>query len=208
MNNQHNASALKVFALAIAIITWFAVAFQFYLATGTVANYFSFFTIQNNLLVAISTTCIALFANTTLGKFFNKPEVLSGIALYIMVVALVYNTVLRGLVTLDSWGLLADTLLHVINPILFIIFWWLKRKHKVLNYKLSFIWLMYPFAYLLYTLLRGSMVNWYPYPFINAANLSWEQILLNVFMMLLVFLLGGLGLIAFTRVGQNKKPTN
>ncbi len=208
MSNINNAPALKIFAFVIALVTWFAILFQFYLSTGTVANYFSFFTIQNNLLVAISTTCIAFCGNSAAGKFFNKPEVLSGIALYIFVVALVYNTVLRGLVPLENWGLLADTLLHVINPILFIIFWWMKRKHKVLNYKLAVIWLIYPLTYLVYTLVRGNMVKWYPYPFINAANLGWDKILQNIFVMLMVFLLGGLVLIALTRAGQNKKRTN
>lgn len=208
MIKNYAAPTYKPFALFIALVTWFAIVLQFFLSTGTVSNYFSFFTVQNNLLVAISTTSIALFSNTAAGKFFNRAEVLSGIALYIFVVALVYNTVLRGLVPLQKWGLVADTLLHVINPILFIIFWWLKRKHKVLSYKLAFTWLIYPFAYLLYTLVRGSVVNWYPYPFINAANLGWEKILLNVFVMLLVFLLAGLGLIALTRAGQNKEVTN
>lgn len=205
MTGINSTKNFKGFALLIAMLTWFTIVLQFVLSTGTVANYFSFFTIQNNLLVAISTTCIALCANTGAGKFFNKQEVLSGIALYIFVVALVYNTVLRGLVPLDNWGLLADTLLHVINPFLFIILWWLKRKHKVLNYKLAVIWLVYPLAYLVYTLVRGSMVNWYPYPFINAANLGYDKIIQNVFIMLLVFLLGGWVLIALTRVGQNKK---
>ena len=119
--------------------------------------------------------------------------------------ALVYNTVLRGLYPLSGWNLVADTLLHVINPILFLIFWWLKRKHKVLHYKLAFIWLLYPFAYLVYTLVRGSLVKWYPYPFINAAELGYDKILQNVFMMLLVFLLAGLGLVALTRAGQTKE---
>lgn len=205
MTGINSTKNFKGFALVIAVVTWFTVVLQYVLSTGSAVNYFSYFTIQNNLLVAISTTCIALCANTGVGKFFNKQEVLSGIALYIFVVALVYNTVLRGLVPLDNWGLLADTLLHVINPVLFIILWWLKRKHKVLNYKLAVIWLVYPLAYLVYTLVRGSMVNWYPYPFINAANLGWDKIIQNVFIMLLVFLLGGLVLIALTRVGQNKK---
>ena len=196
--------AFKNFALIIAFVTWFAILLQFFLSTGTISNYFSFFTIQNNLLVAISTTCIALFSKTAAGKFFNKPEVLSAIALYIFVVALVYNTVLRGLNQLIGWGILTDTLLHVINPILFLIFWWLKRKHKFLNYKLAFIWLLYPFAYLTYTLIRGNIVKWYPYPFINAGELGYDKILQNVFMMLLVFLLTGLGLIALTRAGQSK----
>ena len=194
----------KFFALVIAIITWFAILLQYFLSTGTASNYFSFFTIQNNLLVAISTSCIAMFCNTAAGKFFNKPEVLSAIALYIFVVALVYNTVLRGLYPLSSWNLVADTLLHVINPILFLIFWWLKRKHKVLHFRLAFIWLVYPFAYLVYTLIRGSLIKWYPYPFINAGELGYGIILQNVFMMLMVFLLAGLGLIALTRAGQSK----
>ena len=204
MNQNATAPAFKNFALLIALITWFTIVLQFVLSTGTAANFFSFFTIQNNLLVAISTTCIALLGNTPAGKFFNKPEVLSAIALYIFVVALVYNTVLRGISPLIGWGILTDTLLHVINPILFLIFWWLKRKHKVLHYKWAFVWLLYPFAYLAYTLIRGSLVSWYPYPFINAANLGYDKILQNVFMMLLVFLLGGLGLIALTRAGQSK----
>jgi len=42
-------------------------------------------------------------------SYHKKASVLTAIALYIFIVALVYNTVLRGLFPLDGWNFFVDT---------------------------------------------------------------------------------------------------
>jgi len=77
---------------AIAVVTWFALALQFYLmviqsqAQGAarvrlMANYFSFFTILTNLLVAVGLTLSLATPHSRLGRLFSRPVATSGTAL-------------------------------------------------------------------------------------------------------------------------------
>ena len=113
----------KIFMTVTAVLAWFALILQFYLKTGSAANFFSFFTVECNLLIAISLTILLFAPSSSIGKFFSTVSVQSAIALYIFIVSLVYNTVLRGLVPLSGWGSIVDNLLHVLVPILYIIYW-------------------------------------------------------------------------------------
>src|SRR5689334_5253439 len=94
----------KIWIVSIAILAWFALALQLWLMlTGpargtfstlaTLSNFFSYFTILSNLLVAFSSTVTSLFPLSKPGIFFSKITVRSAIALYIFIVALVYNLV-------------------------------------------------------------------------------------------------------------------
>ena len=189
----------KIYAFLIALVAWFSIGLQFYLSTGTAANFFSYFTVQTNLLIAICMSFVVLAPASGLGKFFNKLSVQTAIALYIFIVALVYNTVLRGLVPLAGWNLFVDTLLHVVNPILYLLYWWLFRSKGNLEYKNGLYWVVFPLLYLAYSLIRGSVVGWYPYPFLNAADHGYAKVSINVAVMIAVFFVAGLILIAITR---------
>jgi len=76
-----------------------------------------FFTIQCNLLIAISLTCTALAPHAAPGIFFSKLSVQTAIALYIFIVELVYNLVLRRLHDWQGLQWVVDNLLHVIVPV-------------------------------------------------------------------------------------------
>ncbi len=183
----------------IAVNAWTAIIFQAYLTTGSMGNLFSYFTILTNLLIAISVTAILLLPQTFVGAFFKGPAVLSAIALYIFIVALVYNTVLRGIVTLNGWNLFVDTLLHVIVPIFFIAYWFIWVAKGTLQFKQGLSWLFFPFAYLIYSLTRGAFYGWYPYPFLNVLTFGYPKVLLNAVVLIMVFMLSGLALIALDK---------
>ena len=198
-NAQIKATYKTLLEVIIAITAWGAVIFQAYLNKGTIGNLFSYFTILTNLLVAISVTFILVLPHTAIGAFFKKPTVLSAIALYIFIVALVYNTVLRGIVTLNGWDFFVDTLLHVVVPILFITYWFLCVAKGKLQFKQGLSWLVFPFAYLIYSLLRGAVYGWYPYPFLNVLKFGYPKVLLNAVVLIVVFLLSSLALIALDK---------
>ena len=189
----------RIFAAIIALLAWATLILQYFLKTGSSINFFSFFTIQSNILVALVTSSAILTPHSAPAKLLSGTSIRTAVALYIMVVSLVYNTVLRGLVPLAGLGLLADTMLHVIIPILYLIYWILATRFKTLSYHKGLAWLIFPFAYLIYSLIRGAMVGWYPYPFLNAGQLGYEKVMLNVVGMILVFPFAGLLLIAGLR---------
>jgi hypothetical protein len=38
-------------------------------------------------------------------------------------------------------------------------------------------WLVYPLAWFVYTLARGAIVDWYPYPFVDVSELGYQAVL-------------------------------
>ena len=202
---QKNSSTRLLFSGMIAFIAWFAVLLQLWVATGSISNFLSYFTIQCNLLIAISLTITLLWTNAKAGIFFRSLGFQTAATLYIFIVALVYNTVLRGLVPLSGSLLVADTLLHVVVPILYVLYWFICRDAGSLEYRIVMYWAIFPFVYLLYSLLRGNMVHWYPYPFLNVDRFGLGKVMLNSLVVTAGFLLGGLLLVAATRLGKKDK---
>ena len=183
----------------VATSAWAAVILQFVYNKGTIFNFFSYFTILTNLLVAASLTCVLLIPNTKFGRLFSLLTAQTGVALYIAIVAIVANTLLVGLVDLSGIEWVLDKMLHVVNPILYLVFWWFFRTKGTLHLHDGIYWLVYPVLYLVYTMIRGAVLHWYPYPFLNADKLGYGRVSLNIGVMLLVFLAAGLLLVYFTR---------
>ena len=205
-NEPENNLIKKIFEIVIAVTAWTAILFQAYLTTGSMANLFSYFTILTNLLVAVCSSILLLNIQNKIGSFFRRPSVQTAITLYIFIVALVYNTVLRGIVSLNGWNLFVDTLLHVVVPILFIVYWFMYVPKGVLQWKQGISWIYFPMAYLVYSLIRGAVFGWYPYPFLNVVTFGYPKVILNVIIMIAVFFLAGLALIMLNRrLGNRKK---
>ena len=40
---------------------------------------------------------------------------------------------------------------------------------------------LYPLCWLVFTLIRGAVISWYPYPFINVTQLGYGRTILNCF---------------------------
>ena len=197
--STNNSNSKNTYALALACITWASIAMQYYLGTGSAINFFSFFTIQCNLLIAISLSFAALSPQSKTGKFFSSLSVQSAIAIYIFIVCLVYNFILRGLFVLTGWHWFVDNMLHVVIPVLYILYWLFYRTSGTLQWRDGFYWTLYPLAYLVYSLVRGSIVQWNPYPFLHAGNLGYSTVMMNILLVIVVFLVAGLGVIYSTR---------
>lgn len=197
----------KICMILIALIAWFALVLQISLSirsmpvTGfslfkTVVNFFSYFTILSNLLVAL-TLSLSLLRPVS---FFSGIQVQTAIAVYIFIVGLIYNLVLRNIWNPTGWQLVADNLLHVVVPVLYLAYWIIFTSKKMLHPKNITGWLIFPFLYLAYSLIRGAIANWYPYPFVNAAELGYEKVALNSFFVVMAFLVVGLALIGVNQL--------
>lgn len=169
-----------------------------------VTNFFSYFTILSNLLVAVSSTLSLIFPRNPAGIFFSRTSVRTAIAVYIFIVGLVYNLVLRQIWSPTGLQLLADNLLHVGVPVAYLLFWFAAGQEERLSWKQMPPWLIFPAVYLVYSLIRGAMTGWYPYPFLNAARLGYAKVAFNALGVLLAILITGTGLIALNRVLQKK----
>ena len=126
-------AAERVTAAVIACIAWFALGLQLYLMIATapaggptalvrVVNYFSFFTILTNLLVAVVLTISLVTAETAWGRFFASAAARAGTAVYIGIVGATYSLLLRQLWNPQGAGKLADVLLHDAVPLFYVVY--------------------------------------------------------------------------------------
>lgn len=151
-------------------------------------KFFSYFTILTNLLVALYFTASLFFSNTRTGIFSRKYARVTALTVYILVVGLIYNLLLRQIWTFTGWGLISNELLHTITPLYFLGYWFFVVKKSTLNYKTAFYWTIYPLAYMAYSLLRGSVVDSYPYPFIDVNLLGYSRVFINSIGIAVLFL--------------------
>ena len=79
----------------------------------------------------------------------------------------VHFFLLRPILDLDGADLLADKLLHVVVPLLAVIGWLLFGPRGQATRDVLVPFLVLPIGWLVYTLIRGEFVEWYPYPFID-----------------------------------------
>lgn len=194
-NNLKHSKAKLIFGGSLALFGWFCIIFQFCIATETFANVISYFTILCNLLITVSLTLSLFFPETKPGIFFSRLTVQTAIALYIFIVFIVYNTVLRGLLVLSGWSLFLDNMLHVVIPILYLFYWSIFLEKKKMQWKSGWYWMIFPSLYLIYSLIRGAAISWYPYPFLNAHKFGYEKVFSNILLMMLVFFISGFVLI-------------
>ncbi|MEU4388993.1 Pr6Pr family membrane protein [Promicromonospora sp. NPDC023805] len=150
-----------------------------------IVRLFSYFTIESNLLIGGVSLALALDPRRD-GPFFRVLR-LDGL-LCIAVTGIVYNTVLRGLVTLTPSGAVANVMLHVLAPLLAVIVWlWVGPRPRV---SVRTVWwsVVYPIAWLVYTFIRGAATDWYPYPFLDVTVLGYGAALTNATLVAVVFL--------------------
>jgi hypothetical protein len=181
-------------SVLFAIIGWFAVIAQFVLMMQNlttsvgegIIRFFSFFTILTNTLLAAYFTS-KIFKPGFSDTFPHKPGHLTAITVYIFIVGLVYQLILRF--TWDPQGMqrLVDEILHSVTPVLAVIYWFLYEKKEKLKYQMVLPWMIYPLVYLLYILARGGFAHFYPYPFVNVDELGYSVVLKNSFLLTLVF---------------------
>ncbi|NQX40792.1 hypothetical protein SAMN05421820_104197 [Pedobacter steynii] len=200
--------AKQPFLIIGATVTWFAVILQLYLSilnsvesvSETIIRFFSFYTILTNILVALCFTVLLLKPNSRRGIFFSRPGVLTATTINITVVGLLYNILLRQTWSPEGAQRVADELLHVVVPLLFILYWYLFAPKSGLGWKSVFPWFLYPLVYAIFVLSRGALSGFYPYPFIDVNTLGYHNVLLNCLGLFIGFFLLSQLFIAVTKV--------
>ena len=191
--------------MAAGILGWAALLLQYVLVLiGTLGadpftrsvNFFSYFTILTNILAALALTLPWLAPQSALGEFFSRPTVRTAIAAYIIIVMTIVYFVLRHLTELQGWDFVADLLLHYVMPVLFVIDWLFLVPKQTLKMMDSLHWLAFPTIYLVWTFIHGAFSGFYPYPFLNGAELGNARVLLNEAGLLIIFLVVGIVLVS------------
>ena len=151
-----------------------------------------YFTIQANLLVAVAVFPLVRDPGHD-GRVWRvlRAAGLVGIA----VTGIVHWLFLRPLLDLTGWSALCDLLLHVVVPLLTVVGWLLFGPRPRVTLRAAAVALSWPVAWLAYTLVRGAVTGFYPYPFLDvqrfgAASVAGSSIGVTVVFVVLTNLLG------------------
>jgi hypothetical protein len=136
-------------------------------------NLLSYYTIDSNLIVGITGLLLALRLNRS-SPFFRAFR-LSGL-ISIIITGIVYHTVLAGLSNPHGWGRTANDLEHTVVPIIAVVGWLLFGPRGLATRGTIKFALIFPTLWLMFTLIRGAITHWYPYPFINAATHGYAHV--------------------------------
>lgn len=201
---------MKVFFAILAILGWFALIAQFYLnvtniysnasLSETIIRYFSYFTITTNLLVAVCCTTLVLAPGSRWGRFFSRQTTLAAVTVYIVIVGVIYNLLLRYIWSPQGLQKIVDDLLHSIIPLLFLVCWLVFAGKDGLKWKNVWAWLFYPLIYIVFVFIRGAASGFHPYPFIDVAQIGLQRAIVNAMWVALAFLMTSLLLVAIGKI--------
>ena len=136
-------------------------------------RFFAYFTIQSNILVAVVST--VLVRDPLLDRPAWRVVRLAGLV-GITVTGLVHFFLLRPLLDLDGANWVADKLLHMVVPVLAVAAWaWVGPRPRFTWREAAYA-LVWPLAWLAWTLVVGQVDGWVPYPFLDASEEGWGSV--------------------------------
>jgi hypothetical protein len=141
-----------------------------------VVRYFSYFTVQSNILVAVTAATLMLrpHHDSRLWRVLRL-EALFGIT----VTGVVYTTLLRGVVDLHGASAITNALVHYVAPLMAVIGWLLFGPRPRITENTLIVSLVWPALYVGYTLAHGAASNWYPYPFVDVNTHGYITVIRN-----------------------------
>jgi hypothetical protein len=173
-----------------------------------VVNFFSFFTIDSNLLtiaVFLIGAVLLLRGSAVDPVWFGVGR--AAVTAFMATTGIVYNTLLRG-VELDGATLgWSNEILHVVGPLLILVDWVFAPGRRRLEWKHIGVVVVFPIVWAVYTMVRGPFVvdptlafllpeyeiGWYPYPFLNPANSDLGYVSVAFYVVLIAVVIGGVG---------------
>jgi hypothetical protein len=178
MSAESNTTARRVVGtarLAAAAILSIALVFQI---TEKVINndmipqeYFSYFTIQWTMICIVVLAVGGWLAMRHPVDTQLYTTVRMSVLAYAVVTAVVYNVLLRGIpdegFVVSPWP---GEIMHVWIPIFFVVDWLFSPGRPALPWKAIGIAVIYPIAWVTFTLVRGSIDGWFPYPFLEPST--------------------------------------
>ncbi|TFD20320.1 Pr6Pr family membrane protein [Cryobacterium sp. TMT2-23] len=156
----------------VALLGYFDYVLGF--ATFAVYNYFSYFTVQSAMaaVVAFVAGALVAFRHATDPAWLDWFRLL--VTTYIMVSGIVFLTIVIQSSSRDytievPWS---SQLLHFWIPTIALVDWLTDAGKARLPWKLLAWVLVLPSIWGVFTLVRGSMVGWYPYFFLDPVQVS------------------------------------
>ncbi len=167
-----------------AVVAIFAIALEIGLVAFDADSFFAnpwsrgfnvlfFFTTGSNILVAVS--CGLIWLNPHRDSALFRVLRLTSVAA-ITVTGVAYHSHLAAILALHGWDRVADILLHTGIPIMTVLGWLIFGPRGLTSRRVVGLSLIFPALYLPITLIRGPIVDWYPYPFMNPDRHGYRHV--------------------------------
>jgi hypothetical protein len=168
MSKAFFVAAYRLTAALLAVSTTLhSVADYWHLPDFHLGNYLSYFT-QLSSLYAATMLAAGLWRIARPGSSARYESMRGAAVLYMLITAIVYEVLLARLDALrhitpafNNW------VQHRIVPVVVLCDWLYVEPRLPIPWRSAFAWLGFPIVYLGYTLVRGALENWYPYPFVD-----------------------------------------
>jgi len=199
---------LVALAIIVAIVGQFANSLSMVPDPAAfVLNFFSFFTILSNAIAAIVLLIGAWFCLRTQSDpcWYNFAR--AAIVTYMTTTLVVYNLLLRD-ISLDQattvpWS---NEILHVWAPLYLLLDWVFAPGRRRVPWSRFWLIAAFPIGWVIYTMIRGAVVGWYPYPFLDpsiAPGLGYRGVAVYVIAIAAFILLVGSAIVG---ISQSRWP--
>jgi hypothetical protein len=185
-----------------AIVSWRNDAGFFSPGYNRALNSFAFFTIQSNILVGISALLLSFnrFRKSTFFAAFWCSSLVG-----ITITGIVYHWLLSETYNPHGLALIGDLIVHSAVPILAVLGFFVFGPRGLLTPTIVKYSLVYLGLWGIFTIIRGEIVNWYPYPFINVIDKGYPRVIVNGIGMAVLYLAVGFGYLLLDRLMTDEK---
>lgn len=170
----------------------------------SLGNFFSYFTILSNCSMTV-----VLLVGGALGMTGREgvPELVRGaVTLYMAITGVVFAVALAHYEALGTIGWVNDVV-HRLMPVVILIDWLAVPPRLPVRWAQALWWLVFPLLYLPYTLIRGPIVDWYPYPFLDPRGKGYGHVVVSSVIITLAFLAIGVLLVWAGNLLRRRRAT-
>ncbi len=181
---RRTVGVLRLLAAAVGVVALVA-DFVYVLGFSTFSsiNYFSYFTQQSNManVVVLATAGALLLVGRPEPGWFAAVHAL--VSTYVIVSGIVFGIIVAESASHDyrievPWS---SQLLHFVIPTFVLVDWVLAPDRPRVRWRVVSVVLVFPLLWGVFTIVRGADVGWYPYFFLDPAQVTWpgEFVLYN-----------------------------
>ena len=185
--------------LIIGMLALFGVSVQFIISINraiaednsvsqVVISMLGYFTILTNTFAAVVLTILGLLPNSKIGKVFATPKVFGCVVSSMLWVGIGFHLLLSDFWSPDGMEAVSNYLNHYIVPSALLIVWLVFPPETQISKQTPILWEVYPVIYGAYIIIRGEIIDKYPYPFFDINVIGYPKALWNGLVILIVIL--------------------
>ncbi len=128
-------------------------------------HYFSYFTNEINLYTGVVLVISGLLPRDRLPRWWDGLR--GAAAVYLAVTFFVFALLLEGTPAAGTVTPWVNVVVHRLMPLVLLLDWLLIPAAYPSRWWRPLAWIAYPVVFLGYSLVRGLIIDWYPYPFLD-----------------------------------------